>query len=109
MLEPLRNILIDSLRADAIRHELRLFADIGIEEPNMHPYLNDDQKTLPGDEQLIIAIHFWHGWMEQASDLKSKRYQGIELADWPGLARELADDLQNQRPVANRLVLDYFA
>jgi len=109
MLEPLRNILIDSLRADAIRHELRLFADIGIEEPNMHPYLNDEQKTLPGDEHLIIAIHFWRGWMDQAADLKSQRFQGIELADWPTLAREIALDLQNHRPIANQLVLYYFA
>lgn len=99
-----RNSLVSNLRLDADAHEAGQFDAIG----RRFDWLEHrfPRGTAPELGRLHIAFTFWDGWAHA-------RNHGwppgpISAGEWPGLAREVADELTADREISNQKVLSNF-
>lgn len=107
-MDPLSVMLIDALRADAARHELGKFSEVGCEFDSVEQYRSEHLYLL-FDKSASIAHNFWDAWVDQVRHgFGQDFYQGIDSSSWPTLAREIADNLEAGCAITNTLVLRYF-
>ncbi len=96
--EAARTQLAAHLLTDAVAHETGKFDSIGRRFDSFeHAFPSGDDDALT---ELRIALTFWDAWI----DARNHGWQltaGIQPADWPVLAREIAADLSAERPIAD--------
>jgi hypothetical protein len=61
----------------------------------------------PRFDKLHIALHFWDGWIDSRNH-EWLYYEPLSAADWPVLARAIAQQLQGNREIADESVLRHF-
>lgn len=107
-MDPLSLMLVDALRADAARHELGKFSELGREFDGVEQY-QSEHLYLRFDKRVSIAHTFWDAWIDQVGHgFGQNFYDGIDADSWPTLAREIADNLETGSTITNALVLRYF-
>lgn len=99
-----RDSLVSNLRLDADAHEAAQYDAVG----RRFDWLEHrfPRGTAPELGRLHIALTFWDGWVHA-------RNHGwppgpINVDEWPGLARSVADDLSADREISNEKVLENF-
>ena len=99
-----RDSLVSNLRLDADAHEAARHDAVG----RRFDWLEHrfPRGTAPELGRLHIALTFWDGWVHA-------RNHGwppgpIGVAEWPALARSVADDLSADREITNEKVLENF-
>jgi hypothetical protein len=102
--EATRDDLVAHLRQDAAAHDAERYDAIGRR-------YDDVEHRFPrgaGPElgRLHVALTFWDGWI----DARNNGWPAgpIGRSAWPGLAREVAADLEAGREIVNPLVLTRF-
>src|SRR5918912_533890 len=95
-----RDALVMQLRQDAAAHEAEQYDAIGRRFDAIE--YRFPRGTAPELGRLHIALTFWDGWVHA-------RNHGwppgpIPVAEWPGLARDVAADLQADRDLPARTV-----
>lgn len=99
---------MDALRADAARHELGKFGEVGSEFDSVEQYQSEHLYLL-FDKSVSIAHTFWDAWIDQVGHgFGQNFYDGIDAAAWPKMAREIAASLESGTAITNPLVLRYF-
>lgn len=99
-----RDTLVEQLRADAADHEALRFDAIGRRFDRLeHDFPTG---TAPELGRLHIALTFWDGWIDARNNGWPRG--PIALADWPVLARRVADDLAADRDIVDPIVLSRF-
>jgi hypothetical protein len=58
-------------------------------------------------DKLLVALEFLDGWIDSHNH-DWHYYEGIVAADWPQLARRLAQDLRDDREIEDERVLRHF-
>jgi hypothetical protein len=99
-----RDTLINELRANALDHEAQRYDTIGRRFDRLeHEF---PVGTAPELGRLHIALAFWDGWI----DARNNGWPGqpIKEADWPALARSVADDLAHDHDISSPVVLARF-
>ena len=61
----------------------------------------------PEFDKLHVAFEFWSGWID-ARNHDWLYYPGIQVGDWPRLARGIVQDLQQNCDIRDELVLKHF-
>ena len=99
-----RDDLVTHLREDAAVHEAERFDAIGRCFDGVERRFPRD--TAPELGRLHVALAFWDGWI----DARNHGWPAgpITCAEWPGLARSVASDLESDREIAAPLVLARF-
>lgn len=99
-----RDTLVKELRANADDHEAERFDTIG----RRFDRLEHEFPTgiAPELGRLHIALAFWDGWIDARNNGWPRG--PIDVAQWPALARSVADDLAADRDISNPLVLSRF-
>ena len=99
-----RDALVTHLRADAAAHDAERFDAIGRR-------FDDVERRFPRDAapergRLHVALTFWDGWI----DARNNGWPGgpIARSAWPGMARDVAADLEADREIADPRVLACF-
>ena len=99
-----RDVLVKELRANAADHEAERYDTIGRRFDRLeHEFPTG---TAPELGRLHIALTFWDGWIDARNNGWPRG--PIGLADWPALARRVADDLEADRDITDKLVLSRF-
>lgn len=99
-----RDTLVEQLRADAADHEAERYDAIGRRFDRLeHEFPTG---TAPELGRLHIALTFWDGWIDARNNGWPRG--PIALADWPVLARRVADDLAADRDITDPMVLSRF-
>jgi len=100
-----REKLVENLRRDATMHEAGRHDEIGRRFDSLeHAFPSTD---APAAAALRVAMIFWDGWI----DARNHGWQlggTIPLADWPVLARAVAEDLAAERSIADERVCARF-
>jgi hypothetical protein len=96
-----RDLIVGYLAADATAHDGANFDAIGRRFDSFeHNFPIDDG---PLAAELRIALTFWDAWI----DARNHGWQitaGIQPKEWPAIARTIADDLSNGRPIGDARV-----
>jgi len=99
-----RDTLVKELRANAVDHEAEHYDAIGRRFDRLeHEFPTG---TAPELGRLHIALAFWDGWIDARNN--GWRRGPIGEKDWPALARSVANDLEKDHDVSDRLVLSRF-
>ena len=99
-----RDTLVKELRANAVDHEAEHYDAIGRRFDRLeHEFPTG---TAPELGRLHIALAFWDGWIDARNNGWPRGPIGEK--DWPALARSVANDLEKDRDVSDRLVLSRF-
>lgn len=99
-------ILAAALIEDARAHDARSYDHIAIRYDDVYAQLLPIQDL--GARRFAIAFHFWDGWCD-ARNHDWRYYPGINEADWPSLARHIAENLKRGEDATDPLVLEHFA
>jgi hypothetical protein len=99
-----RDLLVEHLRADAIVHEAGLYDRVGRRFDSVERQFPIG--TAPELGKLHIALTFWDGWIDARNN--GWPLGPIAMADWPGLARLVASDLEADREISDPMVLARF-
>lgn len=99
-----RDALVSHLRLDADAHEAAQYDAIG----RRFDWLEHrfPRGTAPELGRLHIALTFWDGWAHARNH--SWPPGPIGLAEWPRLARAVAEDLTADRDITDDAVLSNF-
>jgi hypothetical protein len=99
-----RDALVEHLRHDAEAHDAGHYDEIGRRFDHVEYHL--PRGVAPELGPLHVALTFWDGWI----DARNHGWPSgpIALADWPVLARSVADDLAADRDVTDPMVLARF-
>ena len=97
--------LIEYLLADAAAHERERYDEVGRR-------FDATERDLPrGDAaeltKLRIALTFWDSWID-ARNRGWPTGDAVAKAEWPQLARIIAEDLSAGRDIAHALVCEHF-
>ena len=99
-----RDTLVKELRANAVDHEAEHYDAIGRRFDRLeHEFPTG---TAPELGRLHIALAFWDGWIDARNNGWPRGPIGEK--DWPALARSVANDLEKDHDVSDRLVLSRF-
>lgn len=98
-------MLIEGLLHDAAAHEASYYDKIGMQFEAFEHLLVE--ATDYNNNQIGLAYDFWDGWID-ARNHDWRFYEPITEADWPKLARHVAQALADDRPITDRIVLDRF-
>ena len=99
-----RDTLVTQLRKDALAHDAQQYDAVGRRfDAIEHRFPTG---TTPELGKLHIALTFWDGWVHA-------RNHGwppgpIGVAEWPELARAVADDLEADREISSEKVIQHF-
>ena len=99
-----RDTLVQELRADAAAHEAMQYDVIGRRFDRLEHQFPTG--TAPELGRLHIALAFWDGWIDARNNGWQRGPVGV--ADWPVLARRVADDLAADRDLTDPTVLARF-
>ena len=99
-----RDTLVKELRADAAAHEAANYDAVGRRFDGIEHQFPTG--TAPELGRLHIALAFWDGWVDARNNGWPRG--PIALADWPGLARQVAADLAADREISEPTVLARF-
>ena len=107
-MDPLHRLLIDALRADAVRHLQCDFKAVGSEFEFVEHYRS--QHVNEGcNRSFAIAHTFWDSWIDQVHHgFGQYLYADITAGAWPLMAKEIAEHLEAGTPIDNVVVLRYF-
>ena len=95
-----RDTLVTELRANAADHEAERYDTIGRRFDRLeHDF---PVGTAPELARLHIALAFWDGWIDARNNGWPRG--AIDMAQWPILARRVADDLAADREIQDPLV-----
>lgn len=99
-----RDLLVEQLRSDATAHESEEYDAVGRRFDAVERQF--PVGTQPELGRLHIALTFWDGWI----DARNNGWQRgpIAMADWPTLARRVADDLSADAEISDPTVLARF-
>ncbi|GAC1461786.1 MAG: hypothetical protein PVSMB1_12420 [Gemmatimonadaceae bacterium] len=99
-----RDELVEQLRSDAAAHDEERYDAIGRRFDSIEHRFPTG--TAPELGRLHIALTFWDGWI----DARNNGWPGtsISVADWPGLARRVAEDLAADRDISDPVTLARF-
>ena len=97
--------LVEHLLADAAAHERERFDEVGRR-------FDATERDLPrGAEAELVKLHialtFWDSWID-ARNRGWPSGDAVSKADWPRLARAIADDLKSGREIVDALVREHF-
>jgi len=107
-MDPLSKMLVDALRVDAERHDNGDFKNLGDRFDNIESY-RDKHPEVHSTKNVGIAYTFWDSWIDQVNHgFQHNYYDGIAPDAWPGLAREIADNMEAGALIANPTVLKLF-
>jgi hypothetical protein len=102
-----RQAMVDGLTEDAIAHDAGRYNEVGRRFAAVRGAIPDDTAQTT---KLHVALRFWHSWM-----LARDRHWpvldvpgGIDVAEWPLLARTIASDLALDRELSSPRVRDRF-
>ena len=99
-----RDMLVTELRANAADHEAERYDTIGRRFDRLeHEF---PIGTAPELARLHIALAFWDGWIDARNNGWPRG--AIDMAQWPILARRVADDLAADREIQDPLVRSRF-
>ena len=99
-----RDMLVNELRANAADHEAERYDTIGRRFDRLeHDF---PVGTAPELARLHIALAFWDGWIDARNNGWPRGT--IDMAQWPVLARRVADDLAADREIQDPLVRSRF-
>lgn len=99
-----RDMLVNELRANAADHEAERYDTIGRRFDRLeHDF---PVGTAPELARLHIALAFWDGWIDARNNGWPRG--AIDMAQWPVLARRVADDLAADREIQDPLVRSRF-
>jgi hypothetical protein len=101
-----RKALVRHLLDDATAHDTERYADLGQHLDVMQQSMSVADEPEPTN--IRVAVVFWSGWI-RARNLDWNRDDGVDKAEWPGLAREIATDLSVDRDISNQRVRSLFA
>src|SRR5204862_1250563 len=100
-----RDTFVEQLRSDAAAHRAQRYDAIGRRFDRLeHEFPTG---TAPELGRLHIALAFWDGWIDARNNGWPRGPIGEK--DWPALARSVANDLEKDHDVSDRLVLSRFA
>ena len=99
-----RDALVQALRLNAADHEAERYDAIG----RTFDRLEHDFPTGTAPElgRLHIALAFWDGWIDARNNGWPRG--PIGAAEWPLLARLVADDLEADHDISDKTVLARF-
>lgn len=107
-MDTLSKMLIDSLRADATRHEKSDFANLGCEFESVEEF-RAKHPDLPPNKHIAIAHTFWDAWIDQVRHgFGQNFYDGVAPDAWPGMAKEIVESMESGTPIANPTILKHF-
>ena len=100
-----KELLISGLLKDAAAHDERRHDEIGAG-------FDEFDGELPRGEgpefgKLFVALQFWDGWID-APNHDWLYYEPITEEDWPVLARQIVNCVQNDLEITNPIVIDKF-
>lgn len=95
-----RDELVTQLRHDADAHDAGSYDEIGRRFDAVERHL--PHGTAPELGRLHIALTFWDGWVDARNHGWPRGPIGV--ADWPRLARLVADDLAADREISDPTV-----
>ena len=102
--EKARDALVRELRLNALDHEGGRYDAIGrVFDRLEHEF---PVGAAPELGRLHIALTFWDGWIDARNNGWPRGAIGV--ADWPTLARRVADDLEADRDISDTTVLTQF-
>lgn len=94
----LRDALIAQLLGDAAAHDAERYDSIGRRFDSLeHAF---PRGAAPELTSLRIALTFWDAWID-ARNLGWQMTTGIQLSEWPLIARIIADDLASDREITD--------
>ena len=99
-----RDALVSNLQQDATAHEAERYDSIGRNFDSLENRF--PRGTAPELGRLHIALTFWDGWVHARNH--SWPPGPIGIAEWPGLARTVAEDLAADRDITADAVLKNF-
>ncbi len=97
--------MIEGLLNDATAHEAGRYKDIGAQFEAFERLLTEADGNT--NNQISLAYDFWDGWVDTRNH-DWRYYEPITEADWPRLARHIVQALQEDRPVTELMLLNYF-
>jgi hypothetical protein len=100
-----RDALVSHLREDAAAHEAGRVDAVGRRFDAVERGL--PRGNAPELTRLRVALTFWDGWIE-ARNGGWPSSMDIARAEWPQLARLIANDLANDREITDPRVLARF-
>lgn len=100
-LEKTLDQMIQFMKLDIDRHVSKSFKDIGKEF-----YGHFLSRDLSLD--AYVAANFWEAWVDEKDHNFQGMYLDIDMNDWPTLAKEIIDCLENNRPIENKIILHNF-
>ena len=100
-----RAALVQHLREDATAHETGRVDAVGRRFDAMEHAL--PRGPAPQHTKLRIALTFWDAWID-ARNAGWPSSVDIPRSEWPRLARLIASDLADDRPITDPLVLARF-
>jgi hypothetical protein len=99
-----RDTIVEQLRKDAAAHDAEQYDAVGRRfDAVEHRFPTG---TAPDLGRLHIALAFWDGWVHARNHGWPSGPIGI--AEWPQLARAVADDLAADRDITSEKVLQHF-
>jgi hypothetical protein len=102
------SMVVGLMRACAAHEEGRLL-DIGDGLAELKFPGEVSRGTSTFDCTLNTAWELWDTWAEEAEHGFPDFFgRGIRVERWPIMARTVVEDLQNERPITDRIVLAHF-
>jgi hypothetical protein len=99
-------ILAAALLEDAIADESGEYGRVANRYDDIYGELLPIQDL--GVRRFAIAFHFWDGWCD-ARNHEWRYYPGLTAADWPRLARHIAENLRRGEDATDTMVLENFS
>jgi hypothetical protein len=99
-------ILAAALIEDAVAHESEAFDRIATRYDDVYGELLPIQDL--GVRRFVVAFHFWDAWCD-ARNHEWRYYPGVAPADWPRLARHIAENLRRGEDATDTMVLENFS
>jgi len=100
-----KEYLIRNLTLDIDRQRSGDFASIGEGYDEYDSNLPRDSR--PEFKKLFIALNFWDSWQD-ARNHEWQYYEGISEIDWPRLAKNIINDIKEDREISDTLILEWF-
>jgi hypothetical protein len=100
-----KKYLLEQLRRDIESHSLGEFKKVG--EGFEHVDQNLPRNSGPEFNKLFLALNFWDSWQD-ARNHEWHYYKGISQADWPQLAKIIIKDIEEDKEITSRVILDHF-
>ena len=100
-----RRMGITILREEARKHDESLFEEMGIDYEIVEGKLTAMKIT---DKKIALAMVFWDAWLDERNHKFVGHYKGIEKENWPKLALNLVDYLEEKINYVQAIIEKHF-